>query len=1482
MHFFIDPTQLKAQSTSTPSPDSYGPVAGHLNAKFDVSAQFKLDNPADAFICQDGMVMVTNHLLASGALSPDLCNVILKPSDGLIKGLPRVKYYIYRGLRLDSFLDAADLISEANATTEFMIDFWIWYNGYKLANPGIPAANPTDIGFSIAQGDATHVEDIFHNTVAGLKAFKVTEGTHLGQFDSSSKIAFEVILDDDLLEVNLGYVKKNLIQVDVSPGLANNAPTPTDLFAIKMQREAILAYLDPAVLYALYQDQGVWVSEIVNQVKIPTLMKGDDIITSFLSKFETYERLYIDIRSEKGYSYNLYENYGTAVPVKLLKVKQESAAVTDDAYLVHDWPIHIRPSWPSSKKMHRLELQLRVDDNTAPLLYLENKDILRKVSSKPFLDKKALLNGAAVDWTKPIKIKVPNHGSGANKANIAHIVRMQYFRTAKPPAGNTKLLKQDNHLDRLFGGLNLTGFSTGLAFQKLTNDKVGLAWDSGYAFYPENGVYMDGASAVLYAKKRHHYEQVGDSYPKIDTSALNVSVVANSIFPKNIVFNRWLTQEAPLPGTDVNLIEIVGYQSGAGNNRKDDIFLLGLTKPELTKLHAVGGFGPGHQRYLKFLPQANTEDINGIPLQKYKVVVQGLDPTGTQHEDPPAAPDVYVYGLSNTMFCSKAFAAIPALPQVLPDPGTITRFANAHTFSYDKTDGDVQAVEATGMVTLADKGNNYRDDSPLAHLQADVAVPENPAVVNTIAPGTFPVIVIANANGGKYTDYAALLEFLAKNGFIVVAIDCFIRRVQIATVEMKPKIALPQDHKFSWNGTNYEYNPVNNKVFTHPAGVDTGWVKGTDFEIIAAVPKRVDVYFKLTANKFTYGGTNYEFKPATNKVFTDPPGPGPQVDTGWVINVNFRITPGPNSRFEFISTRNGVNEFEYLNATYTYIPATKKVFTKPGHPAAPVDTTWVEDVDFKLVGPTGIEIYNSFPISTPFAFQGKNFTYNSLTQKVFTAPPAVVADTGMVQGTDFNILVGLPREIELIIDSFSMLGRDFAYLRITKKIFLFPKGPNPSAIMPWTLNTEFKIITAPSRQIDLIDIPELIHGMGIRGRTQLIYKHLDILRRKFAGSIENKIGLFGHSRGGEAVVRAVDNALIAGAGLHATLNDFKGVMSLAPTDLWDKEDLDRNVPYFVLYGSHDGDVSGMVGPGGRQAGPAGVISGSGGFSLYDRASNNTFKSMAFVDGASHNGFITANDHNVPPNHITPVKQKEIVKAYANAYFRRVLHGETVWDPYLADGRIPGSITYKKIYFQHQNMDGSAKEVDSFEGAIDKTKTSKNETVTFSGAAADLEEGVLRPRFHAGTIDELSPHFTQGMIVKWNNGNTLAFNVKNTLKDVSALEYFSFRITHKADTALALGAYPKIDTLQIEVEDTAGGKHKEGLTRNVPEPIRRPADGRLAPPFQLVKSALMTIRIPLASYGANGVDLTKVKKVTFHFPAAGGPGTIELDSLEFTN
>ena len=128
-----------------------------------------------------------------------------------------------------------------------------------------------------------------------------------------------------------------------------------------------------------------------------------------------------------------------------------------------------------------------------------------------------------------------------------------------------------------------------------------------------------------------------------------------------------------------------------------------------------------------------------------------------------------------------------------------------------------------------------------------------------------------------------------------------------------------------------------------------------------------------------------------------------------------------------------------------------------------------------------------------------------------------------------------------------------------------------------------------------------VHGMGAQGRAEALFHHILVLNTKFGAKVQNNIGIMGHSRGGEAVIKA--SRINQQQGLGHNIN---AVISLAPTDQYGTESLAGawSKPYFVLYGSRDGDIDGGIWV-------PGYTVPMTGFAQYDRA-NGLKKSMCFV------------------------------------------------------------------------------------------------------------------------------------------------------------------------------------------------------------------------------------------------------------------------------
>ncbi|MCG8575044.1 MAG: hypothetical protein MI810_09195 [Flavobacteriales bacterium] len=404
-------------------------------------------------------------------------------------------------------------------------------------------------------------------------------------------------------------------------------------------------------------------------------------------------------------------------------------------------------------------------------------------------------------------------------------------------------------------------------------------------------------------------------------------------------------------------------------------------------------------------------------------------------------------------------------------------------------------------------------------------------------------------------------------------------------------------------------------------------------------------------------------------------------------------------------------------------------------------------------------------------------------------------------------------------------------------------------------------------------------GMGGLGRANMLFEHLNILNTAFGASMQNNIGIMGHSRGGEGVFKAarLNQSQALGHNINA-------IISLGPTDHYGREELGGAfaTPLFMLYGSRDGDVGGGAGTNSTRQ--------KTGFALYDRATG-AEKSMAFVYRGTHNGFITSNfdattwGGEAAADLASVPTQQAITLAYMNAFFRKHQKNDNRWDGMFTGEWQPASVesTGVEMFFQYENP--GARVIDDFQDLPNNWQQSSiGDVVTDNGTLpANPEENTfyeVAGSINQAGLDTHSPHDGIGLLVRWNSSNDeLTFDIPAADKDVSGFKYVSIRIAQKEGSAF--NAANQDQELRLELEDGSGDARA----------IRTNAFGRIPFPDQRAqayrrKSAMNNILIPLTSYtitcaGQVKVDLTDVRKLSLKF-TPNQSGEIEIDSVSFTN
>lgn len=426
---------------------------------------------------------------------------------------------------------------------------------------------------------------------------------------------------------------------------------------------------------------------------------------------------------------------------------------------------------------------------------------------------------------------------------------------------------------------------------------------------------------------------------------------------------------------------------------------------------------------------------------------------------------------------------------------------------------------------------------------------------------------------------------------------------------------------------------------------------------------------------------------------------------------------------------------------------------------------------------------------------------------------------------------------------------------------------------------------------------------NIEARGMLVLKYLDKIQgwndnggdpwnSLFKAKLDlTRIGLVGHSRGGEGVAAAERlNALPTPK--HA----IKAIAAIAPTDIESGAAWVPRVPYYVLVGARDGDVSDMHG-----------------FRTYDRMftkANETWdvKTGAYVYGANHNFFNTfwtpiedlgevafwsgARDDCKPPAVFNPETmmsctqkmlaptQRQIALSTIAAFFRWQLQNVVGYREVFTGVLKPKAMQNDQVFWSFQ--DGTRKAVDHFEKTpfdnFDEATNSLNGQVTttvFTTHSQRLfNRGGSQVQEQPEKTESAFVHDTVGLLLKYSTDETYTTRLPIGERDVSGFTHLTFRVARK--TTLIPPIPLQNVKLEVNIVDGAGNTAAvpADLLNNftvIPHPFIGSEEPNL--------SQMVSVRIPLQYFTANGsgVDLTDVARITIK---TKGADTIGIDDIEF--
>jgi hypothetical protein len=351
-----------------------------------------------------------------------------------------------------------------------------------------------------------------------------------------------------------------------------------------------------------------------------------------------------------------------------------------------------------------------------------------------------------------------------------------------------------------------------------------------------------------------------------------------------------------------------------------------------------------------------------------------------------------------------------------------------------------------------------------------------------------------------------------------------------------------------------------------------------------------------------------------------------------------------------------------------------------------------------------------------------------------------------------------------------------------------------------------------------------------------------------------KIGLMGHSRGGDAVVRAAKK-IVADPALSAQFK-VQTVCSLAPTDFTGGDvpanrmfldTADVNF-YLVVYGALDGDVFGN-----------GANSAAGtGFRHYDRARPQ--KAMVFLDNCCHNAFNTVwfadGNDSADPRLASDTDHQSVAVDYIGDLFRWQLKGENL--PQRLDGR---TANRPAQHASQQWMFGQTlKRIDDFENPAANLLGGPR-TVTNPGGAPTTIDDFASINIAGSTLELHTAHQTHVLhcdltLATASATRILVTDIPASDQDWSGLDTLILSLSGWFDPTSAgsiTGA--NLPRTTITLTDAASTSSIVDFTVYGAALPSRPVFKTVAPLGNVTLMRLQTIPIALSSFA--GVDLTKI-------------------------
>ena len=667
-HFFTDVDLLSAQASG----DEFGYIT-QANGKdtFQVTSLHKASSDPNVYAVCNGTVFIQDVANSGG----NLVNLILSPIQQPPFAFPKIKFFIYRGIKKSSLINGNNIApSITNDLTKSLWESQTAKNSSANTNEDPPKeALGIDLTANVSGfADTDPIDNAFYRTEVNFQLPLVKTGWTIGKFDKNN-FGFEIMLESIGFNPSLGMVRNaannNVNTINVAT--LGASPTQPQFFEHWHDKEEILNYVDPCAFFGSFYHNKLKVTFSNGNTDIK---KGNEIYDDILvgaqfinnlnsSVFYNKNKIYFDIRNEYNFSINYFKNYGvslTDVQTDIIIYDENNPSSTKN-YYASGWPMMVfegsdfNTGNTSKKNTIKIALPNNNGENTLPTIFL-SVGTLKTDFPRETKEKNKLIDvSAANNFTDEIAIAVPNRNNQSSTAPISFYIRLKYLKRLdeNPAVSSNTVIRAQNYLDNLFVPFEMRIPFGGLANVKsvvydndsfvdatsvISSDfiaKVGVADDTKnliYFLFPgilrKEGSTIKAPFGLSGETNNTHFD-----FLNVISSKMNNIRVRKSFFKLSL--------------SNVNYIDLLEKEDTSFDffqPRTDGLIFVGLKKTDINIIN-IPSLESKYRIYLAFINEKSSSDEIGQQYICYDIALRGYAINSGQLEfmEVPTTKRVYLH-----------------------------------------------------------------------------------------------------------------------------------------------------------------------------------------------------------------------------------------------------------------------------------------------------------------------------------------------------------------------------------------------------------------------------------------------------------------------------------------------------------------------------------------------------------------------------------------------------------------------------------------------------------------------------------------------------------------------------------------------------------------------------------------------------------------------------------------------------------------------